>query len=452
MKKRTAVLVISFLSVAVIALAGVAIVKHQENVIYERYIKADYQHAFGELVTAMTEVDSALQKSIYATSPSMVSAVCTEIFGKSMTAQMSIGALPFSTQELEQTSSFISSVGDYAYSLGRKAAVSGGYTEEELSNLKSLSDSASTLAQNLRSLESDLMSGVITMDEIVSAERKLEETDKKEVSSTVGDSMKLIENEFPDIPTLVYDGPFSSHIKDMEPKMLEGKKNVTEEEARQSASDFTGISKSMLYLTGKSEGEIPCYYFTADTKGGDITITVTEKGGIVSGMLSSRQPDEGDTSPEEAIELAKKFLENRGYTDMVESYYIVQNNIVTINFAYKQDGVFCYSDLVKVAVAVDTASVCGFEAAGYISMHYVREIPEATVSEEEARELVSPELTEKAHQLCIIPSAGEYELYCHEFKCQAEDGRNYIIYVNAMTKEQEKILILIEDETGALTL
>ena len=47
---------------------------------------------------------------------------------------------------------------------------------------------------------------------------------------------------------------------------------------------------------------------------------------------------------------------------------------------------------------------------------------------------------------------GKYEILCHEFKCEAEDGRHYIIYVNAVTGEQEKILILLEDENGALTL
>ena len=49
----------------------------------------------------------------------MISAVCTDVFGKAMTAQMSLGALPFSTQELEKTAGFISRVGDYAYSLSR---------------------------------------------------------------------------------------------------------------------------------------------------------------------------------------------------------------------------------------------------------------------------------------------------------------------------------------------
>ena len=54
--------------------------------------------------------------------------------------------------------------------------------------------------------------------------------------------------------------------------------------------------------------------------------------------------------------------------------------------------------------------------------------------------------------MALVPSDGKYERLCYEFKCQDENERHCIIYVNAETGEQEKILILIEDETGALTI
>ena len=65
---------------------------------------------------------------------------------------------------------------------------------------------------------------------------------------------------------------------------------------------------------------------------------------------------------------------------------------------------------------------------------------------------MSPRLTVLSHQMAVIPTEGKYEVYCHEFKCETESGRHYIIYVNAETGEEEKILILIESESGTLTL
>ena len=65
---------------------------------------------------------------------------------------------------------------------------------------------------------------------------------------------------------------------------------------------------------------------------------------------------------------------------------------------------------------------------------------------------MSPELSVEEVRLALIPSAGRYEKLCHEFLCSAEDEQKYIIYVNAESGEQEKILILLEDESGTLTL
>lgn len=449
MKKKTNIIVISFLSIAVIVLAGWAYSLQMRNTDYERFVKASYQHAFSELVTSVSQMDNALQKSMYATTPSMINTVCNEIFGRSMTAQMSVSALPFSTQELEQVSAFISKVGDYSYSLSKKSSTVDAYTEEEIGNLKSLSETATLLAQNLENLETDLNAGVISMDQIIKGQSNIEAgTETTQLSG----SMKLIESEFPETPTLIYDGPFSDHLSQRTAKVLENEDTLTEDEARAKASEFTGLSKANMQLIGKTENDVPCYYFQSDLENGQVTIKVTEQGGHVISVLNSRTFNEGSTTKDQAIEIAKQFLEKRGYTDMAESYYILQNNVFTINFAYKQDGVLCYSDLVKVAVAADTGTVCGFEARGYIYNHYVRDMPEVQVSEDEARALVSCSLKEIDYQLCIIPSTGENELFCHEFKCETEDDRHYLIYINAVTGEQEKILILIEDETGALTI
>ena len=98
-------------------------------------------------------------------------------------------------------------------------------------------------------------------------------------------------------------------------------------------------------------------------------------------LLNSRQPKDSSIDAKEAVGIAKRFLERRGFKNMAESYYITQNNILTANFAYKQDEVTCYTDLVKVSVALDTGAVIGFEARGYITAHYERDLPETKVSD-----------------------------------------------------------------------
>ncbi|MGN1002305.1 MAG: germination protein YpeB [Oscillospiraceae bacterium] len=451
-KKRTAILAISYLSAAVLVLAVLFGVSHERARRYELYAANNCQHAFDELVTAVGELDAALQKSVYATSPEMMGAVCTEIFGKAMTAQMSLGVLPFSTQELERTSGFISRVGDYAFSLSRNAARGQGYTQEEIENLRSLSDTAGVLAQNLKGMQTDMSLGVISMDELYAAERRLDETEDAAVPATVGGSMRLIEKEFPETPTLIYDGPFSEHIVSGSHKALEGLEMVDENRAREVAADFLAVPKTRVYPLGESAGDIPSWNFAYDADGATTTVAVTKEGGKVLGMLSSRPVGERKVSPEAALEKAKSFLRAKGYANMAETYSMCQGNILTANFAFVQEGVRCYSDLVKVSVAMDTGKVCAFEAKGYLSSHYWRDLPEKAVSEETAREKVSPLLTVLSARTALVPSDGKYETLCYEFTCQAEDERKYLIYVDAVSGEQEKILILLEDENGTLTL
>ena len=452
-KKKARILIYSYLTAAVLTLGVLAGLNYQRAEMYKRYVDNNYQHAFGELVTAVSEMDAALQKSLYATSPGMVGAVCTELFGKAMTAQMSLGALPFSTQELEQTAGFISRVGDYAFALSRAAAGGEGYSDEEYENLRSLSDTASVLSGNMKALQSELLDGILTMDEIENSQDRLDEAEAgMSELKTLGGSIRLIEQEFPEVPSLVYDGPFSEHIKKQEPAVLKDLEEIGEDEARDAAAQFSGISRTRLHPIGLSEGELPCYWFSADAGGGTVSIAVTKQGGQVVNLISSRAPDGGEFSGDKALAAAYRFLERNGYRDMVETYRITQNNIVTINFAWRQGDVLCYSDLVKVGIAQDNGSVCSFEAQGYLMTHCERDLPQPAVTEEQAREKVPENLELLSTQLVLVPSDGKYEKLCYEFKCADENERHCLIYVSTESGEQEKILILIEDETGALTI
>ena len=451
MKRKTATLIISYFCAALAVLGVFAHSQYKRAEDYSRYLASNYQHAFDELVSGMSQIDSALQKSLYAASPGITGAILTEIFGKAMMVQQALGILPCNTIELEQTAGFISRVGDYSYALSRSASSGTGYSGEERENLKKLSETASLLSQNLNSMQMDMNEGTLTMDDL-RAGLDSQGAYGGEIPNTVGGSMRLIEGEFPEIPALIYDGPFSQHLTGREPMMLRGSKEFSEDEARKKASDFISLGEGRLYSSGKSAGELPCYYFTASIEGGELTIAVSVMGGQVIELLSSRVPADASLSKEEGIKIAKSFLERRGYTDMVESYYIIRDNIMNINFAYRQGDVICYSDLVKVGIALDNGAVCRFESKGYLMAHHERELPAVTVSEEDARVNLSSDLELLEHELVLIPNSGEREVLCHEFKCKTPDDRHYIVYVDALTGQQEKILILLEDDSGTLTI
>lgn len=179
---------------------------------------------------------------------------------------------------------------------------------------------------------------------------------------------------------------------------------------------------------------------------------MSRQGGKVTELMNSRPVGEASLTAEEGVQTARTFLAEQGYGDMEPSYYINQSNILTVNFAARQGEVLCYPDLIKVAVALDNGSIVGFEADGYLMNHAQRTLEAPAVLAEEAQAVLDPALECLSHQLAIIPTGGKYEVLCHEFKCRLEDGRHYIVYVNAQTGSEEKILLLIEDESGTLTI
>jgi len=454
LSRRAIIRIASYLTALIVILGGFTWINYNRAAQYERYVNAQYQHAFDELVTSMSQIDSALQKGVYATSPQTAAALSAEIFAKSMTAQMSLGVMPNSEENLEQTAGFISRVGDYSYSLARSAAQGNGYTEEDRQNLRSLSDTASLLSQNLNSMQTDMQHGRLTITELKKAANIMDESENgTEIPETVGGSMRLIESEFPEVPSLIYDGPFSEHLTGVKPKVLENTEEVTQKQAAETAASFLELKASQMKPAGKSEGEIPAYYFSCEKGGHEYYITITVNGGKVMELLSSKRPERTRLTTENALKNAGIFLQRQGFMDMAESYYIIRDNIMTANFAYKQDEVICYTDLVKVSIDMETGGILGFEAKGYLMGHYDRDIPEPGVTTEQARTKISDDLEIVSSALALIPTEGKHEVFCYEFKCRSiDDEKNFIIYVNAVTGEQQKILILLEDDSGTLTI
>ena len=236
--------------------------------------------------------------------------------------------------------------------------------ETEKNALKSLAESSATLSQNLEDLQRDINEGRITIADLTRAKSELSSTEASATAESLDNSFSVIESEFPEMPTLIYDGPFSEHIDTMEPLFLKGKADVTQEEALKIAASFTELSSDSFQFDGENAGKIPTYVFTAVVDGNEISVEVTRQGGLVFNLCSSRSVPSTDIRAEDAVTIARDFLAKQGMDSMKESYYTEEGNIITINFAYTQEGVVCYPDLVKVALALDDGEIVGYDANG----------------------------------------------------------------------------------------
>lgn len=142
-KRRKQVLAASFLAGAFAVTAGFAVQGHARAAQYRRMLDNTYQHAFTELATAAGELDVALRKVTYATSPELFSALCAQAYSKALAAQSALGELPYGNVELEQTAAFLAKTGDYAMALARDAYGETACTEAHRETLRGLAGAPS---------------------------------------------------------------------------------------------------------------------------------------------------------------------------------------------------------------------------------------------------------------------------------------------------------------------
>ena len=450
-QKRRKAAAVTFLAAAFVVTAGFGVQAHVRAEGYRRQLDSGYRRAFTELATAAGELDAALEKVTYATTPALFSTLCAQIYGNAQAAQAALGELPYGNVELEQTAAFFAKAGDYAMAMARGATAEAVCSEESRETLRGLADTASSLSVTLQSLLSELDGGGLRPESLAAVQERLSaETEGGEI--TAGSAFQTVEADFPQVPSLIYDGPFSEHLSNRAPRMLEGLPQVTEADARRTAAAFLGLGEDLLTCTSDGEGALPAWGFSALVDGGELYTEITKQGGQVLQLLSSRPVGTAVLTRKEGVEKAAAFLAEHGYQDMAPSYFLMGDGILTVHFASVQSGVYCYPDLVKVGVALDNGDVVSFEAHGYLMNHGARELPSPAVSEGEAARCVDSSLTVLSHQLVLVPTGGEYEVLCHEFKCQNADGGHVLVYVDASDGQQEQILLLLEDENGTLVI
>ena len=451
-KRRVRVLAASFTAAAFAVSVGFGVQGYARAEDYRRQLDNGYRQAFTELTAAAGELDAALEKVTYATTPALFATLCAQAYAKALAAQTALGELPYGNVELEQTAAFFAKAGDYAMAMARGTNGEGVCTDENRETLRGLAAAAGELSATLQELQLQLDGGALHPEDVAAVEARLAAAAEDGGQITGGSAFQTVEADFPQVPTLIYDGPFSEHLSSRTPQMLEGLPQVTEEEARRAAAAFAGLRAEVFTRTSDGAGELPAWGFSALADGGELYVEITKQGGQVLQMLSSRPVGEAALSRKEGVEQAASFLDAHGYQDMAPSYFLEGDGILTVHFAPVLDGVYCYPDLVKVGVALDNGDVVSFEAHGYLMNHGAREPAAPAVSADEAAERVDSSLTILSRQLALIPTGGEYEVLCHEFKCQNADGGHVLVYVNAATGQQERILLLLEDENGTLVI
>lgn len=417
---------------------------------YRQASENSYNLAFFELVDYVDSVEVYLAKSLVSNSPEHGAETLTYVWREANLAQSYLARLPINTSELENTAKFLNQVSDYCFSLSRKNINGEALSQDDLNNLTQLHDYSVNLKNTLNQLSVELTSGRISWGELT---KKGSPVFAQEVSNISKDSFSNMEENFHEYAGLIYDGAFSEHLTNPERKGLTGNE-IDEHTARQKVIEFWGSDNiKEINSNGLTQNtNIECYDFSVKMKNGlDSWISISKIGGHVVLANSNKNVKAEVISQEQANEIGINFLNSHGISNMKPTYYLKQNGIVTINYAYVQENVTVYSDLIKLKIALDTGDILGIETTGYLNSHYVRSFTEPKISQAQARSKINKNLDITSEGMALIPTEYQTEILCWEFKGYVED-RQFLVYINVETGKEEDVLVILETPDGTLTM
>ena len=433
----------------IVGILGAILYKKQRE--YRQASENSYNMAFFELVDYVQNVETYLAKSLISSTPEHGAETLTNLWREANLAQAYLSRLPIESQELASTEKFLNQVSDYSYSLSRKNIYDEKLTQDDLNNLKELHTYSVDLENTLNQLSEDLNNGRFKWGELT---EKGTVAFAQEVDNISKESFSNLEENFHEYAGLIYDGAYSEHLTSSEPKGLTGD-DIDENKAKEIAENFVGKNniKETNNLGYSENATIPAYDFSiTNNEDLNINISVSKKGGHIVYMNTNREVNTEIISQEEANQKGKDFLTSKGFSNMKETYFLKQEGIVTINYAYMQDNVIMYPDLIKVKVALDNGEILGIETTGYLNNHIEnRDISNIKITEEEAKKDLNTDLEIVSSSLAVIPTEWKSEILCYEFKGKVDD-REFLVYINTENGREEDILIITNTPNGTLAM
>lgn len=416
--------------------------KRQKNLVQDEYNKSMYL-----AVSYINNVEVDLAKLLVTSTPKMSAVTLADIWKQANLAKECLEQIPVGQNSMANASKYLTQVSDFSYTLMKQNISDIKLTEEEYEKLKHIYEDSSKLSSKMSDIYDDLNAGRIKWDELEKiGNEKLPDNDISNSISEVGKAFQNYEG-------LIYDGAFSDHLLSSEPKFL-SQKEISEDDAKKYIEEVILNDEKIdkIEFKGESNGKIELYNFdvTLDSKQ-KRTISITKNDCKLYLMIGDKKVKEQNISVDEAKKRGMEFLNKLGIDNIIETYYQKTENMIVINYAATQDGVILYPDLIKVKISLDDGKVYGVEAAGYIFNHTTRNNLKPSISQEKAKSILNSSLEIISSDMALIPTESNSEILTYEFKGKI-DNREFLIYINADNAREEKVLLVIDNKNGVLTM
>lgn len=436
-KKRCFVRTLSFLFAAVLVMGGFALTEYNRRIYLKGQIENSYKQSLSEFSSLISEINFGLKKQLYSSSPALCSTLSADVYKNSSAAKECLERLPVSPENTENIYKFLATAGDFSRAVS--VSDSDGISNDNKKQLKQLINYSEKLNNEISSTALNYEDSDLISEDVNNMMNKIDS------KTTFSASAEDINEATGDFPTLIYDGPFSDHISKKEPALLKDEATISKDAALKKAQTY--LNEQNLKYTCDENSVTESYIF----EGKNSVCAVTKRGGYCLYMNKSQTPKNAYVTTDKAISTAKDYLKKITGLIFKESYYIISENVITINFAYTENEIIFYPDLIKVGINLDNGEVISVEARGFVMNHYNRSPENYTNTAAQAQEVLGNELKVESCFKALIADDALNEMYCYEFKCKTDDSDDIIVYVNQKTLKEENIFILIHTDGGTLT-
>lgn len=427
--------------IGVLALAAVGTTywgyqEHQEKNAILVQAENSYQRAFHELSYRMDLLHDKIGITLAMNSNETLSPQLVEIWRLTSEAHSDVGQLPLTLLPFNKTEEFLSNIGDFTYRTAVRDLESEPLSEEEMNTLEELYTQAGEIKDELRQVQHVALENNLRWMDVQLALSNQEDP----VDNTIIDGFKTVEEKVEGYSE-GHDntGIIGTSTRDQDYKSLSGQ-DISEQEAINISKELFNVTEEdNLTVTKTGEGaDIPLYSasYRNDNKSGYMDLTVT--GGHPITLLVNREIGEQKISLNEGLEKAQAYLEDFKFDNMSIARSSQYDNIGVYSFLYNENDVRIYADAIEVKVALDNGDIIGLTTKNYLMNHRDRDIPEPSITSEEAKDSVNPNVEIMEEFLAIIENDLGDEVLTYEFLGVLND-ETYRIFINAMDGREEKV-------------
>jgi spore germination protein len=405
---------------------GFAVGQYYLQKAYQQQMEASYRRAMREFAVHVAALSQDLGKARVVAAPEQMGALAASMRSSVQGAQASLGQLPLGEVDLGKVEGMLWQCYRSAYAYGAGQLSSGA--------LQALYEQVSRLSQEVQAFlaEKEVESPWVSWNRYFTTSLVLSDSLTAALTQ-INSSLEELDEELGALPRRASG-------------MITGDE-IRPEQAREIAQAFSGRSDLKFEVINETEGDIPAY--TVEAKGRDgesITVEVSQQGGLVLCMISSRAVRSRELEAGEMVEIARQFLAERDFPTVHMTDVQILQNRATITFVPVVGGVLRYAEPLKVQVSAADGEIIGFQGILYYlaqgrspQSDAGEDEPQIAMEREEAEQRVSGEAVVLDHKLALVPNHLDETVLTHRLGVQVGDDY-YLVYINDQSGVEEEIV------------